>query len=162
MAMNSEHPESPAFVDAETEATLSAAAAALRDHIDHRWVEVADAITSRALTASRPSWPVRAQAPGGPLQVAEQVLVAYLRDSIDPIADCEVVNIQVETDGDHCTGVVIAAAVRYGTELIPLADRVRQVAECRLEELLGSVVPPVTVSMIHVHVSDVTRGDPKL
>ncbi len=160
--MNPGHPESPAPLDAGAEATLRAATTALRDHIDRRWVEVADAVVSRALTASRPSWPVRAQAPGGPLQIAEQVLVAYLCDSIDSIADCEVANVHVDTDGDRCTGVVIALAVRYGTALIPLADRVRQVAEMRFEELLGSVVPPVTVSMMHVHVADVTREDPKL
>lgn len=161
--MNSEHPESPAPVDAVAEAKLRAATAALRDHINTRWVEIADAVVSRALTASRPSWPVRAQASGGPLQIAEQVLVAYLCDSIDPIADCEVINIQIETDGgDRCTGVVIALATRYGTALIPLADRVRQVAERRLQELLGPVQPPVTVSMMHVHVADVSRGDPKL
>ncbi len=81
---------------------------------------------------------------------------------MDPIADWEVANVHVDTDGDRCTGVVIALAVRYRTALIPLADRVRQVAETRLGELLGPVVPSVTVSMMHVHVTDVTREDPKL
>ena len=140
---------------------LRAAASELRHQVNHRWVEIADAVVSRALTASRPSWPVRAQASGGPVQVAEQVLVSYVRGSIDTIADCEVVHIQVRTDGDACTGVVIAVAVRFGTPLIPLADRVRQRAERRLSQLLGPVIPPVTVTDMHIHVADVTRDDPK-
>jgi len=96
------------------------------------------------------------------VHVSQQVVVGYLRDAVDAVDDCEVVTIRVDSDGDVCTGVVIALAVRYGTPLIPLADRVRERAEGRLQELLGPVAPPVTVAHLHVHVVDVTRGDPKL
>ena len=160
MAMTPEDMTSSA--DVEGSALLRDAALDLRHQVNHRWVEIADDVVSRALTASRPSWPVRAEASTGTVEVAEQVLVTYLRDSIDPIDDCEVVQIQVKTDGDVCTGVVIAVAVRFGTPLIPLADTVRQQAESRLGQLLGPVIPPITVTQMHVHVADVTRGDPKL
>ncbi|MBA2638416.1 MAG: hypothetical protein H0U77_00150 [Nocardioidaceae bacterium] len=150
------------LLDPEGRAMLRSAASALSTHVDERWVEVADALVSRALTTSRPSPPVRASATSGSVLVTEQVLVSHLRASMDPFPECETVAITIETDGDSCTGAVIALAVRFGTELIPLADRVRAVVEDQLGRLLGPVVPPVTVSSVHVHVDDVTRGDPKL
>ncbi len=148
---------------------LRSAAQHLRDHVDDRWVEVADVVLARAASATRASPPVRAEASSGPFQVAQQVLVSYLRASIDPLDDCEVVDIRVDTrlerevddGGEVCTGVLIALTARYGTVLISLADDVREVAAARLEQLLGPVAPPVGVSAMHVHVADVTRGDPK-
>ncbi len=162
MAMSSDPSESPTPVDEQAQAMLRAAATELRSHVDGRWVEVADSVVSHALLASRSSWPVRAEAPGGPVHVAEQVLVSCLRDSIDPVEGCEVVNVAIDADRDVCTGVTIAIAARYGAVLIPLADQVRSLAERRLEQLLGPVTPPVTVAEMHVHVTDVEREDPKL
>ncbi len=156
--------------DLAVQARLREAADDLRAHVDERWVEVANVVLSRALTATRPSPPVRAQAPTGPVEIAEQVLVSYLRDSIDQLDDCEVVTIGIDTRPEHgidgrgevCTGVLVALAVRYQTVLIPLADRVREVAVSRLAQMLGPVEPAVSVSVVHVHIADVTRGDPKL
>lgn len=144
------------------DALLRAATADLRAHVEPRWVEVADAIMSSALRVSRPSPPLVAQAPSGPVHVAEQVVVAYLRDSVDPVPGCEVRNVRLEVEQERCTGVVIVVAARFGEPLIPLADEVRNRAERRLTELLGTAAPPVTVTQMHVHVADVTRGDPKL
>lgn len=169
------HPPSDPVVDPVTQAERAlqhSAAGDLRDHPDPRWVEIADVVLSRALTTTRPSPPVRAQARSGPVQISEQVLVSYLRDSIDALDDCEVVAIRIDTSpdagtagdpsGEICTGVLVALAVRFGTALIPLADEVRQLARGRLVEMLGPGTPAVSVSAMHVHVADVTRGDPKL
>lgn len=156
MALSSGSTASPAT----GEQVLRSAASQLREHVDGRWVEIADAVVARALAASRPSWPVLAQAGGGPVRVTEQVLVTYLRDSLAAVDGCETVAISVRTDDEVCTGLVIAVAARYGTVLVPLADRVRTVAESTLARLLGPVSPPVTVEQMHVHVSDVTPGDP--
>lgn len=142
---------------------LDTAADELRDHVDARWVEVAGGVVSRVLAADRPSWPVLAQAGNALVHVGDRVLIAYLRDSIDPVPDCEVVAIQVRTTADDvCTGVVIALVVRHGTPLVPLADEVRGRAERRLAQLLGPTVPTVSVADMHVHVADVTEHDPKL
>lgn len=160
MAM-SQHDDRTSAAGPEADALLRAAAADLRSHVEPRWVEIADAITSRALRASRPSPPVLATAPSGPVLVAEQVVVAYLRDSVDPVPGCEVVNIQLQVEQERCTGVVIVLAAQFGEPLIPLADEVRRRAELRLAEVLGPTVPPITVTQMHVHVADVTPGDPK-
>lgn len=155
------------------QAVLRSAADAMREHVDDRWVEVADLVLARAIAATRPSRPVLARASSGAFHVAEQVLVSSLRASIDRLEDCEVVDIDIQTRppgragaddwaGEVCTGVLIALAVRYGTVLIPLADQVRRLASERIDRVLGHVVPSVDVSAMHVHVADVTRGDPKL
>lgn len=153
--------------DPEAQELLRTAAGGLRARVEPRWVEVADAVVSRVLATDMPSWPVLAQvgdpATGdGLVHVGDRVLIAHLRDSIDSMTDCEVVTIQVHTTGDVCTGIVITLAVRFGTELLPLADRVRARAEQRLGQLLGPTVPRVSVRDLHVHVADVTRHDPKL
>ncbi|MDQ3105203.1 MAG: hypothetical protein M3Q87_08320 [Actinomycetota bacterium] len=153
--------------DAAATTLLSTAADGLRARVEQRWVEVADAVMSKVLATDKPSWPVLAQQAdertgAGLVHVGDRVLIAYLRDSIDPVPDCEVVTIQVHTSGDVCTGIVITLAVRYGAGLLPLADQVRKQAERRLGQLLGPTVPAVRVRDMHVHVADVTRHDPKL
>ena len=141
---------------------LQAATASLREHVDDRWVEVADRVLSLALTATRGSLAVRAQAPGGPVQVSEQVLVAYVRDAIAGVAHVAPSGIEILTDDQHrCTGVVIEVTVQYGQPVIPVADRIRNLTEAVLAELLGPVTPSVTVTAMHVHVADVTTTDPR-
>lgn len=54
---------------------LGLAAAALRRRADERWVEVSDRVVSRAMTVTRRSQPIRAQASTGPIQVSEQVVI---------------------------------------------------------------------------------------
>ena len=149
-------------VEPEGQALLRTAAADLRSHVEARWVEVADALTSRALRASRPSPPVWAQAPSGPVRVAEQVVVTYLRDRLNPVAGCEVHNVRLEVREERCTGVVIVVVAQFGQRLIPLADDLRTRAESVLAEVLGQDMAPVTVTQMHVHVADVTPGDPSL
>lgn len=149
-------------VELEGQALLRTAAADLRSHVEPRWVEIADSLTSRALRASRPSPPVRAQAPSGPVLVAEQVVVTYLRDSLHPVAGCEVHNIRLNVRDERCTGLVIVVAAQFGQRLIPLADDLRNRAESVLAKVLGQDMAPVTVTQMHVHVADVTPGDHSL
>ncbi len=141
---------------------LLAATASLRAHVDDRWVEVADRVLSRALTATRGSLPVLAQAPGGPVQVSEQVLVAYVRAAIADVEHVAPSGIHVLTDDGHrCVGVVIEVTVQYGQPVIPVADRIRDLTEAVLARVLGPVAPPVTVTAMHVHVADVSTTDPR-
>jgi hypothetical protein len=142
---------------------LTAAANGLRRRADERWVEIADRITAAALAATRRSVPVRARTPGGgEIRIAEQVLVAYLRHALDgglPRAATTAVTVDVE-GRDTFAGVVIQLSVRYGTPLLPLADRARAIAAQALTDLLGSVEPHVDVRTMHVHIADVIQGDP--
>ena len=144
-------------------ATLAAATQALRQHVDDRWVEVADWVLSKALTSTRRSLPVRAHdlGGGGALYVGEHVLTAYLRDAIAPIPAAAPTRIHIHADtGHHCTGVTIEITVQYNEPVIPIADQIRHRTETMLQTLLGPGTPPVTVATMHVHVSDVTTDDP--
>lgn len=141
---------------------LEAAAADLRRRLDERWVEISDRVVARALTASRRSYPVRAQAASGPVQVSEQVLVSYLREAIDrTVPGSALAHVALEIRGrDELVGVLIQLVGQYGIPLLPVADRVRELAVECLDGLLGPVRTPVTVSTLHVHFAGVVVGDP--
>lgn len=149
-------------VSPQEQVMLDGARDVLVEHLDARWVEISDRVLATALTATRRSSPVRAQAPGGPVQVSEQVLVAYLRAAVDAAdPDGVLAEARIDVEGvDAYAGVTILLVTRYGQPIIPIADRVRAAAYDSLTELLGPVVPAVDVRTMHVHVSDVTTGDP--
>ena len=50
--------------------------------------------------------------------------------------------------------------MQFDEPILPIADEIRDRTEQVLRELLGPIHPPVTVSALHVHVSDVTTDDP--
>lgn len=140
------------------QARLEQATRALRDHVDQRWVEISDRVLATALTVTRRSLPVLAQAPGGPVHVSEQVLVTYLRDAVSVVADARIEEILIATgDAGTYTGVTISISARYGMPLLPIADRIRDLATARLQNILGPIAPPVTVTTMHVHIADVHR-----
>lgn len=148
------------------EARLRAALEELNSHVDDRWVQVADRVITRSLTATRRSQPVRAAHPnGGPgtngdLYVSEQVLIAHIRDATAPVRGAAPNRVSISTDADHrCTGVTISITVRYPDPIIPIADQMRARVQVALGQILGSI-PTVEVSSMHVHVSDVTASDP--
>ncbi len=141
---------------------LAGAAAALRNHTDDRWVEVSGDILTRVMRTWRASHPVSAHGPGGTFHVSENVLRAALQRALDPVPHCEVVDIHVRANGADYTGVTIVVTAKYPHPLIPMADTLRDLAQTCLVEILGPVVPPVTVSAMHVHIGDVTPHDPKL
>lgn len=144
------------------ETSLRVASGALRGHTEDRWVEVAGDMLTRVMSVSRVSHPIRARSVSGSFYVSEQVLSASLQRALDVIPLCEVTGIQVQADADTYTGLTIRLAVQYPYPLIPIADQVRAMARQQLAEILGPVSPVVTVSTMHVHVDDVTTGDPKI
>ena len=165
--MNSSPPRSTAGTDPHEDtpedALLAEAAQSLRARVDPRWVEISDRVLAKVLTATRRSHPVRAAARTGPVHVSEQVLIAYLRDAIDgQVPGSALANVHVEIEGrDTFAGVTIQVLVQYGRPILPIADRIHEIVAARLAELLGPLAPPVDVRATHVHVSDVTRGDPQ-
>lgn len=143
-----------------TDPGLEAGAQALRHHADARWVEVSDRVRSRALQSTRRSLAVRAQAPGGPVRLSEQVLISYLRDALANVPGSRVQDITISTEGvDTYVGLGLYISARYGSPLLPIADTLRTLAASRLGELLGTVAPPVTVSTMHVHVEQIYADD---
>ena len=145
------------------ETPLARAASEIRRQANQRWVEIADRVTAAALSATRTSTPIRASAPGGRVWIAEQVLVAYLRQAVDDeVPDAAATAISVRVAGrETLDSVGIHLTVRYGTLLLPIADHARTVAARVLTDLLGPVDSEVDSRAMHVHIADVTRGDPK-
>lgn len=161
MAMSS-HPEpTPRDASNGDTGTVDAAAAQLRQHTDERWVEVRSGVLAHVLAVSRPSHPLHALSSTGAYAVSEQVLTSYLRTALDRAPDCEVSAIRVHSDGDVCTGVTIVITARHDRSLLDLADSIRSAADDVITAVLGDARPRVTVTDMHVHVNDVTRGDPK-
>lgn len=144
------------------EQDLEIATQALRDHTDERWVEVSDNILAKVLVASRPSHPVRGRAGTEPFHVSERVLTAHVLDTVDQIPHIEAAAIRIHTGQDRYTGITIVITAEHGLRLIPAADAIREAARDRLTQVLGQLVPPISVSTMHVHVDDVTTGDPSL
>lgn len=143
------------------DAGLDAATLALRTRTDDRWVAISSRVRSRALTLTRRSLSVHAQAPGGPVQVSEQVLITYVRDALARVPDGRVDDIVIMTEGAGTyTGITLFISARYGAPLLPIADAMRDLAAFRLRELLGDVAPPVTVTTMHVHIENVHGDQP--
>jgi len=162
VAMNADQPRSPT-AGAVDDRVLRDATALLRERVDERWVEISDRVLTKALAATRRSQPVRAVAPGGPVTVSEQVLVAYLRDAVDghvPGSAVERIYVEVE-DRDAFARVIIEAIAQYGEALLPIADQIHALAASELRALLGPLAPQVSVRATHVHFSDVVLGDPQ-
>jgi len=142
------------------EQDLETAAQALRDHTEERWVEIAESMLARVLATTRPSHPVRGKARAATFHVSEQVLTSYVLDAVGAIPGVEVDAMRIHSEQDRYTGIDIVITARYGLPLLPVADIIRQAARDRLVTLLGEQVPPISVSTMHVHVEDVTPGDP--
>lgn len=162
MAMNPTDRTRPTDDGSERDdAVLLRATEALRAVDDDRWVEVAPRVLQAALGASRRTRPVRASAASGPLQISDQVIVSYLRDALDgAVPGTAVDRITVRLAGrDTFDGLLIEMLVQYGVAVIPVADRVREIAADVLRRL-GVESVEVSISTTHVHVLDVTRADP--
>ena len=135
---------------------MGAAIRSNRARTDARWVEISDRVRTRALRVTRRSLPVIAQAPSGPINVSEQVLITYVRDALDGVSGARVEEITIAVDVDNTySGITIFLSARFGEPLLPVADAVRDLAAARLRELLGDITPPVTVATMEVHFDDV-------
>lgn len=161
MAMNPGDEMTQDLHSGADQAWLRLATTQLREHVEDRWVEIADRMLMNVLGHQRPSHPIRAKSLAGDFHVSEQVLVTALRHALDPVAHCEVTAIHVYADRDIYTGVTIVVTVQVPHPVIALADDVRRIAYEQLEQILGTSTPRLTVETMHVHVDDVSRGDPK-
>lgn len=138
----------------------------LRDHAQRRAVEIADDVLQKALQASRHSLPVRAYPPHDQVHVSDQVLVSTLRQRIDDALDTAAVGavyLRV-TPGEVLQELTVELFVRYGEVLLEVADQARAIARAVLAQVLGPPAGTIGVEVVttHVHISDVTVGDPHL
>ena len=145
------------------EQRLADATRALRVHTDAGWVALRDDVVALAVRAFRPSAPVRGRLAGGELWVASTVLVAQVRAAVDAMDDVGTLRLTCTTteDGelDRFTVEIVAL---YGTPLVPLAARVRQVTATVLAATLGLTTAPVRRVHVDVSVGDVTASPGEL
>lgn len=133
-----------------------------------RAVEIADRVLRNALSSPRRSLPVRARAPYDFVRVSSQVITTVLREHLDShLAGAAVGRIGLDVSrADVLEELTIELFVQYGTEIMLIADQVRLLAREALAGLLGSAEAAagvdVAVTATHVHISDVTVGDPHL
>ncbi|GAA1923773.1 hypothetical protein [Nocardioides hwasunensis] len=161
---------------ARGEAGLAAATRQLRDVQHPRVVEIADRVLTRALAAPRRSLLMRAHAPHDYLRVSTLAVTAVLREHLDlHLQGAAVGRILFDIDRDEqLLALTIELYVQYGTVILETGDRARELAREALASLLGEPVPlpapgtgsstspssGVELVVSHVHVSDVTVGDP--
>lgn len=106
---------------------------------------------------------VRAADPASYLRISTVALVAVLRQRIDETLDHGAVQrIRLEASRDEeLEGVAVQLVVQYGHDIRVLAARTLEVTEQVVAELLGRRLPAEAITT-HVHVADLTRGDPHL
>lgn len=161
MAMSPPPESAPLDPSGGSHRVMDTAIQQMRDHTDPRWVEIESDLLAHVLATSRPSHPLRARSALGPYAVSEQVLISYLRDALDRAPHCEVSAIYVHADDAVCTGITIVTTAQYGHRLVDVADVLRIAADDVISKVLGVVRPRVTVTDMHVHVDDISSGDPK-
>ncbi len=139
---------------------LQAAATQLREEPVEGWTEISASIRQRLKSVVRRSRPVQAATDSGrKMYVADGVIVAYLRQAIDAIEDCELDQVGLVGEDDTCTGASIYVVSRYGHDYQALADHVRSVAYDVFRILLGPTDPPFGIEGVDVTVTDLTDDE---
>lgn len=160
-------PDEPTTTSSSTPA-VAAATAQLRARPVPRAAEMADRVLMIALRAQRGSAPVRARAPHNLTYVSTQVITTFLREHIDRhLQGVAVGRIAVHTDRHQALkDVTVELYVQYGLDIHALAEQARQLAHAALANALGRPEAAggnnVDVTASHIHISDVTVGDPHL
>lgn len=129
-----------------------------------RAVEIADEVLRAALRAPQRSLPIRANPPWDFVHVSDRVLINALRTSIDDhLAGAAVGRIHLDVERDEgLTSLTIELFVQFGLVLMEVGDHARHIAATVLDQTIGRPDLPVRVTTTHVHISDVTAGDPHL
>lgn len=145
-------------------AHLRAATEQLRGRSRQRAVEIADNVLRNALRSSRRSLPVRVAAPHDYVRVSDQVIITLLRRDIDAALEVAAVGrIYMLVDrSETLRELTIELFVQYGQVLLDVADQARIIADVVLARLLAGSGVTIEVVTSHVHVSEITTGNPHL
>lgn len=143
---------------------LTTALRGLRDDARPRAVEIAHSVLERALRARRHTLPIRAHPPHHHVHVSDQVIRTLLRQRIDDdVQGAATGRIALLVDPDQTLReVTVELFVQYGEVLMDVADHARYTVQQTLDDLLSRPQTPVEIQLTHVHISDITVGDPGL
>lgn len=142
------------------DAILERATQALRRHTDQGWTLVRENVLLKALSAFRPSAPVRGRTatPAGTADyfVTADVLVAALRDVTSSVPGAVPLVITCSTDDDdRLSTVTLEILAAFDEPLLPLAAAVRRAVAAHLSTLLGELAPPAEAVDIDIAITDV-------
>lgn len=149
---------------ARSEAEIALAVEQLGESSRGRAVEIADEVLLRTLRSSQRSLPIRAQASWSFVHISDRVLITALRAAIDStLRGVAVGKVHLNVDRDETlTSLTIELFVQFGLVLVDVGDGARRICEQVLHDILAHDRVPVRVTTTHVHISDVTAGDPLL
>jgi hypothetical protein len=157
-------PDVPDGVDLPRgEAALVAATAQLRDQPPSpRAAEVAARVLDRALSSPRRAVVLETTDPL--LQVSTVAVVAVLRaEATAALEGAAVRRVRLDVDGSTLRAVHVELVVQWGASIPHAADVTHAVSRTVVADLLGPGGAPGADDVEHhVHVSDVTLGDPDL
>lgn len=142
------------------DAVLDRATQALRRHTDQGWTLVRENALLKALSAFRPSAPVRGRTttPTGVVEyfVASDVLVTPLREVVVAVPSASPLTITCSTDDhDRLVTVTIEILAAFDEPLLPLASVVRRMATSHLATVLGDLAPEADAVTVDVAITDV-------
>lgn len=131
---------------------LARATRALRDEPDPGWPELAEQVSRRLRTVSRPGRPLTLQASAtGTLRVDQRVVVDTVRRAAAQVPGCRPVGVDVETDAQQVARVRLEVWASYGSDVVAVAEAARVAVSDSLLEVLARVCP-VDVAVVDVEV----------
>jgi hypothetical protein len=137
---------------------LTRATELLRQHTDAGWTVMSPQILHRAMSAFRPSAPVRGRHGLGEYTVTSDIVVAQVRAAVETVPAAVVVrDISCRTgEQDELAGVTVQIVAPHGSRLVALADQLHAVIGLVLTDLLGPLAPAGDLIETHVHLADVS------
>ncbi|WP_263121201.1 hypothetical protein [Cellulomonas sp. RIT-PI-Y] len=157
MAMN--NPRREDLPDPGLDRLLDAAARDLRQYTDHGWARARGSLLTALATAVRPGRPVLARHPHGEFHVSTTVLRGVLRQALAEEDGGTLLSVAFDVDEhDLLTAVTAEVSARFGTPLIPAAERLRSTAREAVRGALGEVTPTEDAIRVHVVFTDVHRA----
>ena len=142
---------------------LDRAARELREQPQPGWVELTSRVTAALSTAVRHGVPLRVSLEDitdpaeDVVHVSDRVVVDAVRRALADLDGCEPRRIDLRIHDDTCSGVTLDLLGGYGTDLLALAERAREVTLGVLRDVLGPNHDHVTRDDIDVHISDLSE-----
>ncbi|WP_380169233.1 hypothetical protein [Jannaschia sp. R86511] len=129
---------------------LARATRALQGEPEPGWPDLADRVTRRLRTVSRPGRPLTmATSDAGTLRVDQRVVVDLVRRAVTAVPACRPLDVAVAVEDQAVSSLRVQVAARYGAPVPAVAAAAREATAASLVELLGRRCP-VDVDVVDV------------
>lgn len=134
------------------EGVLARATRAMQDEPEPGWPDLAERVSRRLRTVSRPGRPLTVQVDdAGTLRVDQRVLVDVVRRAVAGVPGCRPVGVEVRALEQQVTSLRLQVWAGYGLDVRAVADDARTAAVGSLRDVLVGRVP-VDVDVVDVDV----------